>query len=157
MSDDKPVTTKDLNKLTAAMNRGFSRMQDRFNGLDGKFNGLDGKFNGLDGKFNGLDGKFNGLNEKFNGLRDQLSNQNMVLKEIRTDLGQVKHSVRRLGILYEDLDDRFTTLTEAVTDNLKVRGKVNDHEDRLQNVETGQKLLKKTVRIHSRQLNKKPA
>lgn len=136
MPDSKHATDKDLRNLTTTVNRGFNEMRELTAAMNRGFNEI---------------------RNQFNGLRNQLSNQNMIIKEILLDVRQTKESVRHLRILYEDLDDRFTTLAEAVTDNLNVRREVDNHENRLHSVETDQKLLKKTVRIHSRQFKNKPA
>lgn len=40
-------------------------------------------------------------------IRNELGNHKMLLQAVQTDVHQLKHSVRKLGILYEDLNGRF--------------------------------------------------
>jgi len=101
-----------------------------------------------------------------------------VIKTIQVDLGQLKETVRgqskqlnklgelhadnskeiyRLGVLFEDLDERFKTDSELLRNNLNVKDKVDNQEDRLVAVETTQLLMKKVVKQHSRQLKLVPS
>ena len=85
-------------------------------------------------------------------MRQQFGQQGMMLKTLQIDVNSIKQSVRRLGILYEDLDDHFSIATELLHDNLNVRDQIYDHETRLTNVESVQTIMKRTVREHSRKL-----
>jgi hypothetical protein len=40
-------------------------------------------------------------------IRNELGGQRMILQAVQTDIRQLKHSVRKLGVLYEDLNTRF--------------------------------------------------
>ena len=88
---------------------------------------------------------------------NMLGNQDMRLKSIQIDIRQMKQLAREQGVLYEDLNDRFTAVTELLDANLEVKDKVNNHGERLDQLEIHQKLLKRTVKEHSLQLKPKAA
>jgi len=43
------------------------------------------------------------------------------MRTIATDVTQIKQTVRKQGVFYEDLEWRFTALAEAVSENLTVQ------------------------------------
>jgi hypothetical protein len=89
-------------------------------------------------------------------IRKVQGSQSIMLRTLLTDVSHLKELAREQGILYEDLEHRFTTLAEAVDENLTVRNTVLDHEDRLAAAEATQSILKSTVTAHSRQLKRRP-
>lgn len=79
--------------------------------------------------------------------------QSLMLRTLTTDTTQIKETVRRQGVFYEDLEHRFTALGEAISDGLTTQARVQDHEGRLSDLETAQRWLKQTVREHAAYLN----
>ncbi len=64
----------------------------------------------------------------------------------------MKKEVDRTAGLMEDLDGKFDHVTELLSNNLNVKSKVDDHEERITGLEKDNKLIKPTVALHSRQL-----
>lgn len=88
-------------------------------------------------------------------LKNIQSNQGMTLMEIRTDVRQLKDLARKQGVLYEDLNERFKADSEVLRKNFEVKVQVDGHENRIGNIEETQGLMRKTLRIHSKQLKTK--
>jgi hypothetical protein len=80
-----------------------------------------------------------------------------VANEHSMTLAEHTSELTRLGGLYEYLEDKFKADGELLKRNLNVKDQVRDHDYRLMNVETDQKLLKKVVTEHSRLLKPKAA
>jgi hypothetical protein len=85
-------------------------------------------------------------------LQQELASQGMRQQEMRADIYHLKESVRSQGVLYEILVDKFDSLVEVLTDSWSVKDKVENHEIRLGEIESVQKLYGKTLRSHSRRL-----
>ncbi len=77
-------------------------------------------------------------------IREVQGSQGIMLRTLLTSTSQLKRLARDQGIFYEDLENRFTTLAEAVDENLTVRSTVVDHENRLTDIESSQTILKST-------------
>ena len=92
------------------------------------------------------------LEPRFEAIGQDLQNITLELQRHSQALDEHSRELHRLGVLYEDLDDRFQADSELLRDSLGVERQVRDHEDRLTAVESTQQILKKTVTDHSRQL-----
>lgn len=75
------------------------------------------------------------------------------LAPIRTDISGLKTAVHGLGVLYEDLDERFRADSQFLHESLQLKDTVNDHTDRLTSIESTQALLVATVTEHSKKLS----
>lgn len=67
----------------------------------------------------------------------------------------LERKVYELGVLVEDLDDRFMADSELLRSNFEVKDQVQNHENRLARVENTQSILYDAVREHSRRLRPK--
>ncbi len=76
--------------------------------------------------------------------------QSIMLRSLTTDVSQLKQSVRWQGVLFEDLEDRFSVLAEAVSDTLTLRQQVGDHEIRLIQIEAARNLPHIAARLNSK-------
>lgn len=81
-----------------------------------------------------------------------LQEHTQILQQHSQMLQKHTQELHRLGVLYEDLDDRFRADGELLRENLNVQDQVTSHEGRLQSVESTQKILKAAVTDHSRLL-----
>ncbi|MGH7195410.1 MAG: hypothetical protein ACREGA_01375 [Candidatus Saccharimonadales bacterium] len=71
---------------------------------------------------------------------------------LKTDVAELKTEQRRQGVLLEAMDDTLQTALENLSANLKVNNQVNDHEERIANIEADQDVIKSTVKLHTQQL-----
>lgn len=71
---------------------------------------------------------------------------------INKDMTGMKKEITRTAGLMEDLDGKFDKVTELLSNNLKVKNKVDDHEGRIGGLEKDNELIKPTLALHSRQL-----
>ncbi len=78
-----------------------------------------------------------------------------VIAEIKDDISEIKDEQRKQGVLLEDLHTKFDKNINLLNAEMKVKKQVGDHEERLGGLETGQRLLKSTVKLHSQQLGAK--
>ncbi len=76
-------------------------------------------------------------------MRAEISVQGSILRSVRSDVSQLKHSVRgqsvllkEQGVLLEDLESRFTSVTELLISNLDVEPTIVDHEARIRGLES---------------------
>ena len=70
-------------------------------------------------------------------------------------ISEIKHEVKKQGVLLEDLHAKFDKNIDLLTAQLNVKKQVDNHEGRLDTLETGQELLKSTARLRSQQLGAK--
>jgi phage host-nuclease inhibitor protein Gam len=56
------------------------------------------------------------------------------------------------GVLIEQMDNKVSALAELVDENLTMNRQVKDHDKRMDTVESRQKLVISTVRLHSAQI-----
>lgn len=56
------------------------------------------------------------------------------------------------GVLIEDMNSKVSALAELVDENLTMNRQVKDHDKRMDTVESRQKLVISTVRLHSAQI-----
>lgn len=84
-----------------------------------------------------------------------LGSLGMMLKALQIDVRQLNQSVRRLDVLYEDLNDRFKADSEVLKSNYTVKDQVDNHTERIKLLESGQTMLKIVVKEHSLQLKPK--
>lgn len=73
---------------------------------------------------------------------------NLMTKE----LSIVKKEQIRQGVLLEDAMDKFDENIDLLTKQMGVKARVDDHQERIENLESGQKTIKSVVTVHSRQL-----
>lgn len=111
---------------------------------------------GLKTDVSGLKTDVSSLKTDMTTLKNIQSNQGMTLMEIRTDVRQLKGQARKQGVLYEDLNERFKADSEVLRKNFEIKVQVDDHENRIGDIEETQGLMRKTLRIHSKQLRTKP-
>ena len=106
--------------------------------LEGRFDGLEGRFDGLEVRFDRLEDRFDGLEVKLDGLE--------------SNLGSVDARVYRVEVLLEDTNSSVKHMEELLSDNLKVKSRVDNHEARLRDIETKQPMIISTISMHSKQL-----
>ena len=87
--------------------------------------------NGIKDNLHNLEGKFDGLELRFEGLDTR---------------------VYRVEVLLEDTYSTVKHMIEMISDNLKVKSRVDNHEARLTDVETKQPMIISTLALHSKQL-----
>lgn len=97
--------------------------------------------------------KIDDLVEEVKLVRQVQGQQSLQMSELRADVRDLKTNYRTQSVLLEDLESRFTTVCEAIDDNLNVQSQVRNHEVRLTSVESLQTLMRRTLREHSRRLN----
>jgi hypothetical protein len=95
-----------------------------------------------------------GLESEVKLIRIVQGEQSIMIRTLQTAVNGLNSSYRTQSVLFEDLNDQFTTVAEMAEDSLGLRTQVRDHEVRLNEVESEQKLLKTTVAEHSRKLKK---
>lgn len=64
----------------------------------------------------------------------------------------VKNEIRRLEVLMEHTDSNVNSMLGMLSDNLKVKTQVDNHENRLTNIEVNQPIIISTLALHSKQL-----
>ncbi len=101
-------------------------------------NDIKDNLHNLEGRFDGLEGRFDQLEVRLVGLE--------------SNLGSVDARVYRVEVLLEDTYSTVKHMIEMISDNLKVKSRVNNHEARLTDVETKQPLIISTLAMHSKQL-----
>lgn len=74
------------------------------------------------------------------------------VEEVQKEQGVL---LKKQGVLLEDMTHKFDKNIDLLTKQMNVKKQVNGHEDRLNVLETGQELLKSTVRLHAQQLRAK--
>ncbi len=79
-----------------------------------------------------------GHTQAINLLRQVQGSQSVLLRSLTADVGQIKEAVQTQSIFYEDLESYFTFLAENVSRNLTLHHQVQDHENRLLQVEAFQ-------------------
>lgn len=78
--------------------------------------------------------------------------EDKVRKIVREETADIRAELFKQGVLAEDTNDKLRVVLETLSENLKVKRKVDTHEERLDDIEAEQNLLKSTVALHSRQL-----
>ena len=79
----------------------------------------------------------------------------MVSEEFRTvkkELKTVKNEQTRQAGLLEDAIFKFDKNIDLLSKEMRVKKRVDKHEKRLDELESGQKTIKKVVQLHSEQL-----
>ncbi|OVE79218.1 hypothetical protein BVY00_00995 [bacterium G20] len=56
------------------------------------------------------------------------------------------------SVLLEDLTTKFDKNIDKLTAQMNIKKQVNDHEERIEELESGQKTIKSVVTLHSKQL-----
>ncbi len=74
---------------------------------------------------------------------------------MRQDIDEFKHETYRTAVIQEDMHSDLKAALELLSDGLGVRPVVQNHDTRLQLLETNQTNLTKTVSLHSRQLKRR--
>lgn len=97
--------------------------------------------------------RFEAIGQDLQNITMELQRHGKILDEHSQMLQEHSQELYRLGVLYEDLDDRFRADSELLRENLNVQSQVRYHESRLQEVESTQVILKRVVTEHSQQLN----
>ena len=64
----------------------------------------------------------------------------------------VKSEIYRLETLLEHTDSNVSVMLGMLTDNLKVKPQLDDHETRLTDIEANQPSIISTLALHSKQL-----
>lgn len=93
--------------------------------------------------------KITGLDKRIEGLDKRVSGLDKLTFDIREE--QLRQSV-----LMEDLDDRFKQVAESISENLKVKSRVDNHQERIVDLEASSKLTRSVVTLHSKQLKTVP-
>lgn len=84
-------------------------------------------------------------------VREEIAGSD-VMAGMKRGMAGMKQEISRTAGLMEDLDGKFDHVTELLSNNLNVKSKVDDHEERITDLEKDNKLIKPTVALHSRQL-----
>lgn len=87
-------------------------------------------------------------------MNSQLT-EDKVRKIVREEIVEIKDEVKKQGVLLEDLHAKFDKNIDKLTAQMNVKKQVNGHEERIDDLETEQRLLKTTVTLHSQQLGAK--
>ncbi|MGH7237480.1 MAG: hypothetical protein ACREGF_03015 [Candidatus Saccharimonadales bacterium] len=85
-------------------------------------------------------------------IREEIDPLKTDVTELKTDVADLKTEQRRQGVLLEDMDDNLQTALENLSDNLKIKSQVSDHEERITNIGASQDILKSTIKLHTEQL-----
>ncbi len=64
----------------------------------------------------------------------------------------VEKEQKEQGVLLEDLTGKFDKNIDLLTKQMNVKKRVDDHEERIGDLESGQKTIKSVVGLHSKQL-----
>jgi len=75
-----------------------------------------------------------------------------VRKIVREETADMRQEITRIGILLESLEHQFKAVLEAVSESLQLIRRIDDHAQRITQLETDSRLMKRTVTFHSRQL-----
>lgn len=84
------------------------------------------------------------VSEEITGSKD--------IGDIKGEIAEIKDEQTKQGVLLEDLHAKFDKNIDLLTAQMNVKRQVDKHEGRLDDLETGQRLLKTTVKLHSRRL-----
>lgn len=76
----------------------------------------------------------------------------VVREEVASEVAEIKDEQRRQGVILEDLTAKFDKNINLLTRQMAVKKRVDGHEERLKELETGQETIKSVVKIHSEQL-----
>ncbi len=98
-----------------------------------------------------INGELKGIHVEQTGMRAEQATMQTNQTSFRSELDSFRTELFRLGVLMEDVDNKLDTALEMLGANLKVKRRVDVHEERLDDVEAEQTLLKSTVALHSRQ------
>ncbi len=94
-----------------------------------------------------------GFTQQLNTVADNMVTKKDVHDIVRDTVRSiVQEEIRPQAILLEKLEHDFQTVAESISNNLKVKGRVDDHEDRLTDLEKYNKIAKPTISLHSKQL-----
>lgn len=94
-----------------------------------------------------------GLTQQIDVIADNMVTKKDVHGIVRDNVRDiVREEQRPQAILLEKLEHDFQAVAESISDNLKVKGQVNDHEDRLTAVEKYNKIAKPIIALRSKQL-----
>lgn len=74
------------------------------------------------------------------------------LGTVKTELETIKKEQTRQGVLLEDLNHKFDKNIDLLSKEMRVKKRVDRHEERLDELEGGQKTIKTVVKLHSKQL-----
>jgi hypothetical protein len=92
-------------------------------------------------------------------LQKDAGKRGTLLKDLQKDAGKrgtllkdLQKDARKQGVLLENLDSEFKTVAESISNNLKVKSRVDGHEERITDLEADNKLVKPTVALHSKQI-----
>ena len=77
---------------------------------------------------------------------------NSVRQIVREEVAEIKEEQRKQGVLLEDLTSKFDKNIDLLSKEMRVKKRVDKHEKRLDELESGQKTIKKVVQLHSEQL-----
>lgn len=71
---------------------------------------------------------------------------------IKGDITEIMEEQNRQGVLYEFMDGKIDTALELLTSDLRVKGQVDGHERRVQQLEADNIIMIPTIKIHSHQI-----
>lgn len=77
-------------------------------------------------------------------MADQYSD-NKVRKIVREEVAEIKEEQHKQGVLLEDAISKFDKNIDLLTEQMDVKKQVDNHEERITGLETGQKLLKSAL------------
>jgi hypothetical protein len=69
---------------------------------------------------------------------------------IREETADMRQEITRIGVLLENLEHQFKAVLEAIGESLRFTRRIDDHAQRITELETDNRLTKKTVTVHSR-------
>lgn len=68
------------------------------------------------------------------------------------DIAEIKAEQKNQGVLLEELNSKFDNNIDLLTKQMNVKKQIDNHEDRIGELEAGQKTIKSVVKLHSKQL-----
>ncbi|MEK7561384.1 MAG: hypothetical protein AAB541_00785 [Patescibacteria group bacterium] len=68
------------------------------------------------------------------------------------DISEIKEEQKKQGVLLENLHAKFDKNIDLLTKQMTVKKKVDNHEERITDLETRYKAVKSVVALHSKQL-----
>lgn len=102
-----------------------------------------------------IDTSIKPLDERVGRLEISYNNLGKKVNRLEEFAEDAKIEIYKLGVLLEDGNSRLQAVAEAVVKYIKINTKVDNHEFRLEEIESKQPLIIKTLAFHSKQLGAK--
>lgn len=83
--------------------------------------------------------------------REEITDSPIIIT-LLSGVDELKTDLRRMGVVVENIDSKLDVVLEVLSDTARNANRVFGHEERISKLESHQKLISKTLRLHSRQL-----